>query len=270
VRLYLVLSVVFFSISVSSESGKHAKRGHETPAKIQIPAAAAPPAGAPGAHPDATSTPAPAVATPKAATPPAAAAKPAGADQEDADDSDSDVTEFPGTMGDVFGTGPGCDHIVISGSAMLERAVRESCWRNSADNGATFLKALIHNAPKMMFAFLPLMAGVMALLYWWPRRFYVEHLVFLLHNHSALYLWFVLVNLTGLLASLWHPLAPLVAGLGIATFFYVVWYPYAAMRRYYRQGRALTVTKFFFIALAYLVCLLLTLVAGAVVTALEN
>ena len=38
------------------------------------------------------------------------------------------------------------------------------------------------------FVFLPLMALVMTLLYWFPRRYYVEHLVFFLHNHAALYL----------------------------------------------------------------------------------
>lgn len=276
VRLYLVLSVVFFSLSVGGESGKHAKAGHRAPAAktTQAPAPATP---APAPAPDANTRAAQADAA-RSATPPAAVkdhaapAKPAAADQEDADDDDKDpdVTTFPATMGYVSGSGPGCDQIRVAGIAMLERAVRESCWRNSADNGAAFVRALVHNAPKMMFAFLPLMAAVMTLMYWRPRRYYVEHLVFLLHNHSALYLWFVLLNLTGRLVDLWHPLSALFVGLGFVTLFYVVWYPYAAMRRYYGQSRTLTATKFTVIGLAYFVCLLLTLIAGAIVTALEN
>jgi hypothetical protein len=51
------------------------------------------------------------------------------------------------------------------------------------------------------------MAGVMLLLYWRPRRYYVEHLVFLLHNHSALFLGFVAQALIETLAHYWHPLA---------------------------------------------------------------
>ena len=39
-----------------------------------------------------------------------------------------------------------------------------------------------------MFVFLPLLALVMKLLYWRPRRYYVEHLLFLVHNHAFVFL----------------------------------------------------------------------------------
>ena len=81
----------------------------------------------------------------------------------------------------------------------------------------------------MMFVFLPLMAGVMALLYWRPLA--------------------VLGSITELLL-----------------FLYVLWYPYAAMRRYYTQGGVLTGAKYLFIGLAYGVCLVITFIGTAVIT----
>ena len=39
-----------------------------------------------------------------------------------------------------------------------------------------------------MFVFLPLLALAMKLLYWRPKRYYVEHLLFLIHNHAFVFL----------------------------------------------------------------------------------
>ena len=163
-----------------------------------------------------------------------------------------------------------CEHIDIAGIGWLTTRARAACERARRMPTDEFLAALAHNVPKMMFVFLPLMAAVMCLLYWRPRRYYVEHLVFLLHNHSALYLAFLLLNLAGLLGGLWVALGSLTWILGIATFVYVPVYPYRAMRRYYGQGRLLTLAKYATLALAYLVCLLLTLAGTAAVTALGH
>ena len=163
-----------------------------------------------------------------------------------------------------------CEHIDIAGIGWLTTRARAACERARRMPTDEFLAALAHNVPKMMFVFLPLMAAVMCLLYWRPRRYYVEHLVFLLHNHSALYLAFLLLNLAGLLGRLWPPLGTLTVVVGVATVIYVPFYPYRAMRRYYGQGRLLTLAKYATLALAYLVCLLLTLAGTAAVTALGH
>ena len=47
---------------------------------------------------------------------------------------------------------------------------------------------MVHNLGRAMFVFLPLMAALMKLLYWRPRRYYLEHLVLLLHNHACVFL----------------------------------------------------------------------------------
>jgi len=163
-----------------------------------------------------------------------------------------------------------CDNIQVGGIAAAERAARDACVRAKQDGGASFLKSLAHNIPKMMFVFLPLLAAVMALLYWRPRRYYVEHLVYLLHNHSALFLSFTLLSLLDLWASIWQRLSVLDVASGIMTLLYAIWYPYRSMRRYYAQGGALTAFKYALLASAYLVCLVFTLVGTAFVTALES
>jgi amino acid permease len=146
---------------------------------------------------------------------------------------------------------------------------QDACLRVVKMGSDNFVKTMTHNIPKMMFVFLPLMAGVMALLYWHPRRYYVEHLVFLLHNHSALFLGFVAQTLVETLAHYWHPLAAIGSITELLLFLWVLWYPYAAMRRYYAQGRALTAVKYVFIGLAYGVCLVITFIGTAVITVQE-
>jgi len=80
-----------------------------------------------------------------------------------------------------------CDKIKTS-FKWLEEPLRRSCRRNAGSGGAPVWAAFVANIPKMMFVFLPLLAVVMLLMYWRPRRYYVEHLVFFLHTHAAMFL----------------------------------------------------------------------------------
>ena len=262
VRLYLVVSLVFFAFSVGA--GSHPKPKAAGPAAAAAPAAK--PSGDAGiAALSAPSTPAATALTPAPAAPTGPGAP--KADKDEDDDPDPDV-EHPLKSGtDELITNLRCEH-VQSFSPALTRSLTAAC-RNIVDEGTdAFLRTLVHNVPKMMFVFLPMMAAVMLLLYWWPRRYYVEHLVLLLHNHSALFLSFVLLNVIAFVA---HHLPALHFALplgGIALFFYVLWYPYASMRRYYAQGRLLTLSKYSIVASAYLICLLFVLLGTGVVTAL--
>jgi hypothetical protein len=150
-------------------------------------------------------------------------------------------------------------NISIFNSPWLETAVREACMRIAERGPAETVRVFAANVPRMMFVFLPLMAAMMVPLYWRPKRYYVEHLVFFLHNHSALFLAYTLVALLRWASRSQGVLAPLasVAGPGLAI--YATWYVWASMRRHYQQGRALTVLKFVVISIAYATCLLLTL-----------
>ena len=79
------------------------------------------------------------------------------------------------------------------------------CQRVVEDNGRSLREAFLHNVPRAMFLFLPLLAAAMMLMYWRPRHYYVEHLLLFVHNHAFVCLllllaFFYLVSGTLMLA----------------------------------------------------------------------
>lgn len=226
----------------------------------------APAAAAPSAAPATPASDAPAAATPDApaaartaATPPTTGSGPA-ADGESGSGSGRGFD--PARCADLNIDPPWLARI-------LQPGVRAACLRASQDGGRSLLSAINANIPKMMFVFLPLMAAVMLLLYWFPRRYYVEHLVFYLHVHAALFLTFSAVIVLGMLGNVVPPLESVVGLAGIAAFFYAVWYVWRAMRVHYRNGRMLTAVKAWVIFIAYVTCLSMTLVGTALLSAMS-
>jgi hypothetical protein len=154
------------------------------------------------------------------------------------------------------------------GDTWLEPALKSACDKATADGGAGLTSAFMANVPRALFVFLPLIAAVALLLYWRPRRHYVEHLLFFLHNHSAV---FVVLGLHALVSALTGaipgasvvdtPLAFAVAG-------YLLWYPYRALRSVYGQSRGRSVAKYFVLGFAYLVLGGVMLLVTAVYSAL--
>jgi hypothetical protein len=163
--------------------------------------------------------------------------------------------------------GSNCDHVHVN-PKWLEPALRDACHRAQQDGGRSLAHAFVANIPKMMFVFLPLMAAVMLLLYWRPRRYYVEHLVFFLHVHAALFLVLTALVTVGFVGSFVPPLAAVAAVLGFATFAYAAWYVWRAMRVHYGNGRGLTFAKFAIIAFCYVVFLAASVAGTALVSAL--
>ena len=143
-----------------------------------------------------------------------------------------------------------------------------ACQKATQDEGKALGKAFLGNAPKMMFLFLPLLAALMQLAYWRPRRLYVEHVVFSLHTHALLFTGFSLVMLLGALATAWPAVETATLFARALVFFWLAAYPYRAMRVYYGQGRGWTMVKFAGLGVVYfvllLVVVLLTLVLSAI------
>ncbi len=151
-----------------------------------------------------------------------------------------------------------CGHLAI-GLPRVDQRLQSVCRHQLADQGKSMMHAFRSLIPKMMFVFLPLMALIMLLLYHSPPRLYVEHLVFLLHLQSALFLAMILAMLLTAAADA-VPQLNLVATIGgMILFWYGLWYVYAAMRRCYLQGRARTLGKAALLMVAYSTCLVLAL-----------
>ena len=161
----------------------------------------------------------------------------------------------------------------VGGLERYEARLRLAC-NKIMDDQATFGRALWNNIPKAMFIFLPLLAGVMSLLYLGSRRYYVEHLVFFVHYHAFFFLAGIAVLAFEQLgdpegsgvARGFDTLANVVEFLCV---FYVPWYLFRAMRRVYGQGRIWTFTKFLVLTVAYIGCFVLTFIGLLFYTALS-
>jgi hypothetical protein len=261
VRLYLVVSVVFFLWMAfhSSHGNNHIisfEGDDDTPAAA-APATPGAAAAAPSAAPAAAAPPsaAPSSATPPSAAPPsAAAAAGAGSHSRYVNVKNSADPKDCAELAQMW-TGP----------RMARTAIRQACEKGVKDGGRSLSEGLVHNLPRAMFVFLPLLAAAMMLFYWRPRRYYVEHLLFLLHNHAFV---FVYVMLWWALTVLLPPVAPVI---GLAGTVYLVWYLYRAMRVVYAQGPGLTIAKMLAMSFIYLVfgglMLLITLAYSVYATA---
>jgi hypothetical protein len=132
-------------------------------------------------------------------------------------------------------------------AATIQPLAARACRRVAEDRGRSLQEAMLHNLPRAMFLFLPLLAAVMMLMYWRPRHYYVEHLLLFVHNHAFVFLAVMLAWGLG-------KLLPFAAGwLSFALWLYVPWYVYQSMRVVYGQGRWLTIAKLVVLCFFYLV-----------------
>jgi len=125
------------------------------------------------------------------------------------------------------------------------------------------VESIIETLPYMMFIILPIFGLFLKGFYFLSKRYYTEHLVFLLHNHSFIYmLMMVQIGLDfgdDQLVPVEHWLAQSVSGafrfLSVLLTIWMVVYVFLAMKRFYRQGWAVTISKTLTLGLLYLVML---------------
>jgi uncharacterized protein DUF3667 len=237
VRVYLVLSVLFFAFGLAA------------PSKVRV-----------ATLPDGT--------TAKTALRQLASEDvPGSTTQPKSSNQDSDtIVLVPGAKTKGFFGLSSCEKIEIP-VGWLQQALQRSCQRNIENHGDAIKHAFIANIPKMMFVFVPLMALVMLLLYWRPRRYYVEHLVFFLHNHAAVFLLLLIqASLSWIAAWLaWRTFNGwVIAFISL----YTVWYVYKAMRSHYGQGRFLSLTKLCVVGFTYMIGFSVTLLATLLLSAI--
>ena len=116
--------------------------------------------------------------------------------------------------------------------------------------------------PATMFILLPLVALIFKFWYLFAKRFYIEHLIFSLHNHSFMFVSLTLILLAGLAETLLNKHGYSTAAAGISGLITVVsiWIPIymlISLRVVYAQSWPLTVGKFAVIGMSYTVLLAL-------------
>ena len=284
-RMYLVLSLAFFVLASFNDPGSDvALQLDDGGTNIQLRT------GGDSAAPDA-SAPAPA-ATPATPAPPApldaetrklldqlVKRLPADARQELRADLETTLAaatpEERAATARLIADPCGEENFKVESAPFLKKyepRLRDACRKIVADQ-QSFGRALWNNIPKMMFIFLPLIAAVLSLLYIRSGRYYVEHLLFVVHFHAFFFLTGIAVLLlerlaelsTGVVAS---GLAGLQALAGAVLVFYVPLYLLKAMRRVYAQGWWKTVPKYALLGIAYLFCIVFTGVGLLAYTAL--
>ena len=124
--------------------------------------------------------------------------------------------------------------------------------------------------PATMFVLLPVVALIFKFWYLFAKRYYIEHLIFSLHNHSFLFVSLILIFLTNLAATLFSKYGYSTAAtssewLTIAIGIWIPVYLLISLRVVYQQSWLVTIGKFGLIGFSYLT--LLTLVTSAVAIA---
>lgn len=125
--------------------------------------------------------------------------------------------------------------------------------------------------PATMFVLLPVVALLFKFWYLFAGKYYVEHLIFALHNHSFI---FVLMIITMLLTTFveWRepagegPLTSVMIILNIVVYTWIPAYLLLALRRVYQQGWWMSVAKFSVIGMSYLVLLIMAGIFAAVLS----
>jgi len=185
-------------------------------------------------------------------TAPGAAPMAKPVDEDDAKDNDVNLMTGEGVENGItsfckdFRTGSAADKKPANAN---RKSVLRWCKRFEERGVGAVGEGIAHNIPRAMFVFLPLLALCMRLMYWRPKRYYVEHLLFMVHNHAFVFLTLALVMLIGMIPHVGDYAWPLYW----ATFFYMAWYIYRAMRNYYQQSRALTIVKYLGLGYLYFV-----------------
>lgn len=140
---------------------------------------------------------------------------------------------------------------------MTPERLRIMCDRVTADDGRALIDKLLDNVPVALFVLLPLMALVLKILYPLSQRYYVEHLLFVVHYHAFFFLMLLLQVLFVRLSALtgFPEEASLVVLIGASL--YIPVYLFTSMRRVYGQGVTATTLKFVCLIISYLIGFLL-------------
>ncbi len=125
------------------------------------------------------------------------------------------------------------------------------CERVIADDGRAMSEKLRDNVPATLFFLLPLMALILKIMYPLSKRYYVEHLLFVVHNHAFVFLILTLQILFARIASLASISEKVIDIVLIGAAIYIPVYLFRSMQRVYGQGVFVTALKFMFLALSY-------------------
>jgi len=125
--------------------------------------------------------------------------------------------------------------------------------------------------PAAVFVMLPLVALLFKFWYLFARKYYVEHLIHALHNHAFLFVIFILTLLSDSLATWLDPAqtgrpSEISSRVTVVLLCWIPLYLLISLKTVYRQGWAMTLTKFSLIGISYMVLLIMVTGTAAVLS----
>lgn len=144
----------------------------------------------------------------------------------------------------------------------VNKEIGESPQKGRAieENPNLMLDQVLDVLPGTMFVLLPLVALLLKFWYLFAKKYYVEHLIFALHNHAFLFVTATVMMLLSVFADWREP-----AGEGTVTTavlwvknIILVWIPVymlISLKRVYQQGWGMTLAKFVSVSISYMLLL---------------
>jgi len=125
--------------------------------------------------------------------------------------------------------------------------------------------------PATMFVLVPLVALLFKFWYLFAKKYYVEHLIFALHNHAFLFVILLIVMLTNSYAGWQDPdeTGLVTSAVNILNVVIATWIPVyllLSLKRVYRQNWWMTFVKFSCIGISYLILLTFTTAFAALLS----
>ncbi|MBD3648264.1 MAG: hypothetical protein HUJ31_12615, partial [Pseudomonadales bacterium] len=132
--------------------------------------------------------------------------------------------------------------------SLLAEKLKTQASKAQEDPGA-LIDALLDIAPPILFVILPLFAFLLKIFYLGSGRYYSEHLILAVHNHSFLFV----ALLTGQLLEAGQEtvVAPATGALDTALNVWMPVYMYLSLKRTYGQGYFVTAIKGLFLFVGY-------------------
>jgi hypothetical protein len=149
----------------------------------------------------------------------------------------------------------------------LNQRIKHACTEVVRDNGNNMMHITVATMPKAMFIFLPLVAFLHMLMYWWPRHRYAEHLLFFVHLHAFFFSVSIILILSIDAAEYWPSLERASGILQTLLGWSLPIYTVVAMRRVFNRSWVGTAFKALALYVVYMAVLGIT-VAGVFVYAL--
>jgi hypothetical protein len=135
---------------------------------------------------------------------------------------------------------------------------------NSKDfDSAKLIDFMLKNLNWFIILLLPFAALIFKLIYIRQKKYYVEHLIFNLHNHTAILVLFTIYTLGNLIDNdIVNNLMGYILAFGPAVYYII------SMHNYYKQSLTKTIFKFFAFSFIYFIVLLIAFIGYSVIATL--